>query len=293
MKRRDEVLVGMTATVAIIALVIGSLWLARGGLQQGYPLFARFTWGAGLKQGQPILLAGVNVGYVESVDLLPDGVLIVKMRVRKNYHVPKGTTATIEPNGFFGDQLVALHPTRPNPETFHPGDTLLSGRPTPAIGDVLARLDTVMGHISVLSQGLRTELVDRNGLADIHKTVTAATTLVAQLTEVARKQNEELSKTQASLRRAASAIDSTRVDSTLRSFAGAASSVSALTKELQVTTGRLNATLAKLNEGNGTASQLMNDPKLYNDVRSLVTRLDSLTAEFKANPRKFIKLSIF
>lgn len=293
MKRRDEVLVGITATIAIIALVIGSLWLARGGLQQGYPLFAKFTWGAGLKQGQPVLLAGVNVGYVESVELRADGILIVKMRVRKNYHVPLGTTATIEPNGFFGDQLVALHPTQPNPRTFEPNDTLLSGRPTPQIGDVLARLDTVMGHISVLSKGLRTELVDNQGLADLHKTVTAASTLIAQLGEVARRQSDELSRTQAAMRRAVGAIDSSRIDSTLRSFSGAATNVSALTNDLRETTGKLDATLAKLNDGNGTASKLLNDPTLYSDVRSLVTRLDSLTADFKKNPRKYIKLSIF
>ena len=293
MKRRDEVLVGITATIAIIALVIGSLWLARGGLQRGYPLFAKFTWGAGLKQGQPVLLAGVNVGYVESVALRTDGTLIVKMRVRNDYHVPLGTTATIEPNGFFGDQLVALHPTRPNPNTFQPNDTLLSGRPTPQIGDVLARLDTVMGHVSAISQKLRAELVDRDGIADLHQAVNSAHALIVQLTDVARRQSDELSRTQAAMRRAASAIDSSRIDSTLRSFAGAASSVSALTSDLRETTGKLNATLARLNAGPGTASQLLNDPKLYDDVRSLVTRLDSLTADFKKNPRKYIKLSIF
>ena len=293
MKRRDEVLVGLTATVAIIALMIGSLWLARGGLQKGYPLFAKFTWGAGLKEGQPVLLAGVNVGYVESVDLRSDGLLIVKMRVRSNYHVPLGSTATIEPNGFFGDQLVALHPTRPNPKTFQPTDTLLSGRPTPLLGDVLARLDTVMGHVSVLTQGLRKELVDKNGLADIHQTVTNASALLDQLSAVAKRQNEELSRTQASLRRVVNAVDSVKVDSTIKALAGAATSVKSLASDLRETTGKLNATLAKLNDGDGSASKLLNDPKLYNDVRSLVTRLDSLTAEFKSNPRKFIKLSIF
>ena len=50
MKRRDEVLVGLLATVSIIAAVLASFWLARGGLQSGYKLFAKFTWGAGLKQ---------------------------------------------------------------------------------------------------------------------------------------------------------------------------------------------------------------------------------------------------
>jgi len=293
MKRRDEVLVGITATIALIAMVLGSLWLARGGLQQGYPLYGKFTWGAGLKQGQPVLLAGVNVGYVESVDLLPDGILVVKMRVRKNYRVPQGTTVTIEPNGFFGDQLVALHPNTPNPKAYAPGDTLLSGRATPQIGDVLARLDTVMSHVSVISQGLRTELVDRKGIEDIHKTVTEASTLLARLTEMANRQSDELSKTQAALRRAASAVDSTRIDSTLRAFSGAAANVAQLTTDMRETTGKLNATLAKLTDGPGSAAKLMNDPGLYNDVRGLVTRLDSLTADFKKNPRKYIKLSIF
>ena len=62
MKTRDEVLVGLLVTVAIVVTVLGSLWLARGGLSKGYPLYAKFPWGAGLKQGQPVLLVGVNVG---------------------------------------------------------------------------------------------------------------------------------------------------------------------------------------------------------------------------------------
>jgi hypothetical protein len=37
----------------------------------------------------------------------------------------------------------------------------------------------------------------------------------------------------------------------------------------------------------------MNDPAMYNDVRALLQRLDSLTADFQKNPRKYIKFSIF
>ena len=54
MKRRDEVTVGILITVAAIVLVVGLLWLARGGLSSGYPLFARFTWGQNLKPGQAV-----------------------------------------------------------------------------------------------------------------------------------------------------------------------------------------------------------------------------------------------
>ncbi len=293
MKRRDEVLVGITSTVALIALVIGSLWLARGGLQPGYPLFAKFTWGAGLKQGQPVLLSGVNVGYIESVDIRGDGLLIVKFRIRKEYKVPLGTTATIEPNGFFGDQLMALKPTQPNPKAYLPNDTLLSGRPTPQIGDVLARADTIMGHISVLAGALRKELIEANGFVDLRKAVHEANALMSELSTIASTQNAELSRTQASLRRVMNAVDSAQVDSTMKAFRGAAVSAQALATDLRTTSDKLNAAIGKLDSGGGSAARLMNDPALYNDVRSLVTRLDSLTADFKANPKKYVKLSIF
>ena len=54
--------------MAVIVLILGTLWLARGKLKPGYPLYTRFAWGQNLKQGQPVLLAGVSVGYVGDVN---------------------------------------------------------------------------------------------------------------------------------------------------------------------------------------------------------------------------------
>ena len=293
MKRSNEVLVGITATAALILAIVGSLYLARGGLQPGYKLFAKFTWGAGLKQGQPVLLSGVNVGFVNGVEIRQDGLLIVQLRVRKEYKIPRGTTATIEPNGFFGDQLVALHPERPNPLAYSPGDTLLSGHATPSIGDVLARVDTIVANISVLTTTLKKEFVETNGLGDLRETVKKAGAMFTEISRVAEIQNAELVKTQMALRKAATAVDSVTIDSTLRSFKTAAANINSLAADLHATSAKLNATIDKATSGDGSLGKLMNDPGLYNDVRSLVTRIDSLAADFKKNPRKYIKLSIF
>ena len=73
MKRRDEVLVGIFLTVAVAIALLGTLWLVRGGLSSGYPLYSKFAWGQNLKPGQPVLLAGVNVGAVADVTLRDDG----------------------------------------------------------------------------------------------------------------------------------------------------------------------------------------------------------------------------
>src|SRR5688572_6091678 len=144
MRRLNEVMVGLLMTVALAILVLGTTWLLRGGLSQGYPLYAVFKWGAGLKQGSPVLLTGVNVGYVDDVLLdLERGNVIVVMRIEDDRVVPEGTTATIEPNGIFGDMLVALRPDLPQRVNFSPGDTVPSGRPATTIADVIANADSI------------------------------------------------------------------------------------------------------------------------------------------------------
>lgn len=293
MKRRDEVLVGIFATVALVLGFVGALWLARGGLAPGYPLYAKFVWGAGLKQGQPVLLAGVNVGYVDNVALQRDGMLVVTLRVRNEYKVPMGTRATIEPNGFFGDMLVALRPSLPSPDNFAVGDTIPPGRASPSVGDVLTRIDTLAGHLTALTGALRKQLVDENGLAEIRTTIQRASAMFAAIEKAAAEQNEELKKTEASLRRVASAVDSAQIDSTLRALRGAGLAVDSLTRAFRATSSRVDVLLDRTTSGGGTAAKLLNDPGAYTDLRALMQRMDSLLTAFQKNPRKFIKLSIF
>ena len=293
MRRRNEVLVGVVTSIAVIAGLIGTLWLARGGLQPGYPLFVKFAWGAGLKQGQPVLLSGVNIGYVQSVDLQPDGWLVVHMRVRKEYKVPHGTTAAIEPNGFFGDMLIALKPSKPSATNFAPKDTIPSGKPATQLADVLSHVDSITTNLAQLTSTLNKEFVGQSGIHDLRATITQASALIARLGKVADQQNAELTKTQVALRHVASAVDSARINEALQSLTEAGHSTSDLAKELAQTSAKLQAVLAKVDSGNGSAARLMNDDGLYRDTRALLQRLDSLTTDFKRNPRKYIKLSIF
>lgn len=293
MKRRDEVLVGIVATAALALAIVGSLFLARGGLLPGYKLHAVFPWGAGLRQGQPVMLSGVTVGYVDAVDIRRDGKLLVTMRIYKQYQVPKGTSSKVAPNGVFGDMMVAMTPTVATDDMYAVGDTIPAGAPSIGIGEVLAKVDSISGDVRALTSALRGELVDRGGLTDIRKTVTAANELITTLQQIAEVQSRELTKTQESMRRVANAIDSARVDSTFRSVGDLTKNVSALTNDLRGTTQQLNGILAKLDSKQGSAGMLLNDDGMYRDVRSLLQRLDSLTLDFQKNPRKYINLSIF
>jgi phospholipid/cholesterol/gamma-HCH transport system substrate-binding protein len=293
MKTRDEVLVGLVVTVAIVLTVLGSLWLARGGLSKGYPLYAKFPWGAGLKQGQPVLLVGVSAGYVDEVDLHQDGTLVTTLRIQKNYQVPITSRATVVPNGIFGDMAVALTPSKPDPRSYKPGDTVPIGPSTPGIAELTSKADSVMRSVNSVTTALEHEMVATGGIRDLRNTIGATNRLVNEFASIAAEQSRQLSATMASLRRATGAIDPVKVDSTISNFRTASANMAEMSAELKETSGKLDAILAKVDSGPGSVAKLLNDPGAYNDVRGLLQRMDSLIADIKKNPKRYINVKIF
>jgi phospholipid/cholesterol/gamma-HCH transport system substrate-binding protein len=293
MKTRDEVLVGLVVTAAIVVTVLGSLWLARGGLSKGYPLYAKFPWGAGLKQGQPVLLVGVNVGYVDQVELYQNGTLVTTLRIQRQYNVPITSKAAVVPNGIFGDMAVAVTPSRPDPRSFKPGDTIPIGPSTPGIADLTSKADSITRSVNAITTALEREMVASGGIRDIRNTIAATNRMVNEFAAVASEQSRQLTATMTSLRRATSAIDPAKVDSTMVNFRTASANMAAMSAELKETSGKLDAILAKVDSGPGSAAKLLNDPGAYNDVRGLLQRMDSLLADIKKNPKRYINVRIF
>jgi phospholipid/cholesterol/gamma-HCH transport system substrate-binding protein len=305
MKRRDEVTVGILITVAVIVLILGTLWLARGGLRSGYPLYTRFAWGQNLKQGQPVLLAGVNVGYVGDVTLRRDGYLDVMLKINDQYSIPKGSNAAVKPVGIFGDVAIALTPPIPlTSASYASGDTVPPGPPAADFNQILTRMDTIGQTISLLSRSLQTELVEAGTLKDMHKVIVSATALSVQLQSVAAQQNRNLSAAVESFRSTAShfdtavgkvagVVDSAKIAATLSNVKTSSENLARISSQLDSSTTQLRVFVNKMENGNGTVQKLMTDSLMYTDARHLLQTIDSLVTDFKKNPKKYINLKIF
>jgi len=300
MKRRDEVLVGIFLTVAAAIALLGTLWLVRGGLSSGYPLYARFAWGQNLKPGQPVLLAGVNVGAVADVTLRDDGFLDVVLRVNDDVKVPKNSVASVKPVGIFGDAAIALTPKGPSPVSYSRGDTVTVGPSDTDIQAIMNRVDSIGATVQTMTKAINADLIASGGIKDMRRSLAnaarltdAAAQLSVQLTRIAAEQNRNLTATFASLQRAASAVDSAKIDSTLRNFQTSSASLTRIAANLDSTSRHANNLIAGLERGEGTAGKLLRDTLLYRDLRGLVTQADSVMADLKANPKKYINLRIF
>ena len=293
MKRRDEVLVGIFTTVAVLIAAVGTLWLVRGGLSPGYPLYSRFSWGAGVKEGQPVWLNGVTVGFVDKVDLDATGTVVVAMRINKKYKIPKGTTAALVANGFFGDQAVGLQVSVPNPQTFQPRDSVPVRAAQLGIQALTQRADTISAGITSILGAARLQLVDSGGLTNLRRTIASLNSLTNELASIANVQSRELQMTLATTRGRIAAIDSLQVDSTVRSMRQTAGNLSVFTGQLQKTTDRMNALLSVADSGNGTLAKLLRDPAAHDSVLAIMGSLNALIKDFNKNPRRYINLRIF
>jgi phospholipid/cholesterol/gamma-HCH transport system substrate-binding protein len=293
MKRRDELLVGLLLLVAVALALGGTIWIARGGLKRGYPMYARFPWGAGLKPGQQVLLAGVAVGTVDRVELIPDGTLAVKFSIQDQYKVPEGTTASVEPNGIFGDQLIALTPVRASTNYLPEGDTIPTGKGAAGLDELMQKGDSVALNVRALTDKVRAEYVEGGGIADSRRVVADLTKLVAQLSTIAADQSKQQTVTQTQLRRTKASVDSAKIDATINNIQAATSRLDSLSRDLRQTNAQAQGLIDKASNGNGAAAKFLNDPAIYNRLDTLLLRVDSIMVEFKKNPRKFINLKIF
>jgi phospholipid/cholesterol/gamma-HCH transport system substrate-binding protein len=300
MKRRDEVLVGVFLTVAVAILLLGTLWLVRGGLSSGYPLYSKFAWGQNLKPGQPVQLAGVAVGAVADVTLRDDGYLDVVLRVNNDVKVPRNSVASVKPVGIFGDAAIALTPKGPSKLSFNPGDTVPVGPGDTDIQQIENRVDSIGQTVHLMLKTINAELVVSGGIRDMRKSLAnaqamtaSAAVLSAQLTAIAQEQNRNLTTTMAAFRRAAGAVDSAKIDSTMKNFQASSASLTRIAANLDSTSRRANNLIGGIERGEGNAGKLLRDTLLYRDLRGLVTQADSVLADLKANPKKYINLRIF
>ena len=315
-KQRDEVVVGIFTLIAVVVAISGTLWLARRGFSKSYNEYTRFAWGQNVKPGQPVNLAGVQVGYVDAVDLDETGFLNVRLSIDKQRKIPSGTTATVTNEGFFGDKSISLTPCTAAPgrvssDTSTPttaraltatchfngfmpaNDTIQAGRAAPSMDMLLMRVDSVSSALSDVAKTVKIEFVQQGGIQDLRKTIASTNALVLQLNTVAAEQSRGLSLTMNALRSRVTAIDSISLDATVRNMQSTTHNLSTLTSSLDSTTKKLDAVMTQLQTGNGTAAKFLNDPGVYNNLHELLGRMDSLVTDIKANPKRYINVKVF
>lgn len=92
-----------------IIIIIGS---QRNMFGPGFTVFARFKNISGLKEGNYVRFAGINVGTVSSIQIENDTTVKVELNLERKVHryIKQDATASIGSDGLMGDKLVVVSP---------------------------------------------------------------------------------------------------------------------------------------------------------------------------------------
>ena len=112
-KSSIETMVGAFVLVGI--LCVGYLTIKLGKMEllgdNYYTLYADFSSAAGLKQGASIEMAGVPIGQIEAISLLPViKAARVELKIDNNVALSSDVIASIKTAGLLGDKYLTLTP---------------------------------------------------------------------------------------------------------------------------------------------------------------------------------------
>lgn len=107
--RTTKLIVGLFALAGIVALAILSLRLGKIELfnSNGYVIYANFDNISGLKAGDQVQIAGVQVGKVIALSLKDYRARVV-LRLNQGVHVDTDAIASIKTSGIIGDKYVSI-----------------------------------------------------------------------------------------------------------------------------------------------------------------------------------------
>jgi phospholipid/cholesterol/gamma-HCH transport system substrate-binding protein len=149
-QKTSEVVVGLFVVVGIACL--GYLAIKLGKLEvlsdSGYTVYADFPTVAGLKRGDPVEIAGVKVGRVESMGLADDRARLV-LRIDDSVKLQEDVIASVRARGLIGDKFVLVSPGA-SEKTIPPGGKIRETESPPDIPDLIGKL--VGGDITSKSE---------------------------------------------------------------------------------------------------------------------------------------------
>lgn len=240
--------------VLIGLAVLGFLILNSSGdfnpFEKKIRLKARFAAADGLREGSEVQLAGVRIGKVETVRLLPpdspedfkiEAVMIVGSELNGQ---PINERIRTDSNA----QLIAT--------SLLANDKVINISPGTAKGTPVSENDILESRVAI----------------SINQLTQTGNDLLEQINKIAIPANEILNK-------------ANQGEGTLGRIVNDESlyrSLDATIGETRLTVTKLQTTLDKVNSGQGSAGKILNDPALYNSLNNTLAQLESISTDIKS-----------
>ncbi len=302
MKR--EVKIGIFGVAMILCAWAGIRFLSGFDIfSRNIDYYAAYDRINGVQNASAVLIRGVKVGAVTNIRFDPkvSDKVILKLTLQRKYALPADSEARIFSGSLMGSKAIEIVLGN-SPEILKSGYTLRTGHAADMMDMAASELEFLKERVVKLTDQLSVTLRSVNSLlSDNAQNINGITTHLNSLTDnmdrlLSAERNrlqqaiEDLSAFAAVMGRNSGAVDS--LVGNLSDFSATLAD-SGIVERMDSTLANVNTLLGKIDRGEGTAGQLLNDEKLYNSLQEASANLSSLLADLKTNPRRYVHFSLF
>jgi len=309
MKISNETKIGILTAVTITILILGYSYLSGSDVfSRSNKYYAIYNSVDGLSVSKPVLVNGFQIGRVSSMHLRADGRTVVEFKIDPQYNVPSSTLAQLVSTDLLGGKAISFE-YGDNKQFAQDKDTLradIQGSLAESLQPIqmkaerlISKLDSSLAAVNKILNPDFQKNVDRsfNSIANSLQTLEGTTKKIDALVggQSAHINNIMSNAEVVSDNLKTSTGHLTTVSSNFEKVSDdlANSNIKQTLDNANKTLADLQATMNKINNGNGSLGLLINDDKMYKNLSDATANLNNLFIDIKAHPKRYVSFSVF
>ncbi|MBI1286439.1 MAG: MCE family protein [Flavobacteriales bacterium] len=318
MKYSKEIRTGFIAIATIVAFVWGYNFLKGNDIFSKQRIFyTTYENVGGLTQSNAVTVNGYKVGLVKDVyfePVLQKHLIVEFMLTADNYEIPRGTKAVLV-SDLLGTTSINLI-TGSEEGFYQEGDTLVSeieedmltglNNLSSSLATTKVKADKLFDSLDSLVNDFHYVFAPRNNSSSLKRAMMDLEATMGNLKEASLRidgilaEDGKLGQILADVEGFTSTLNENKdeIDNLLNNLSSFSDTLAAA--ELASTINNANKTFAeladameKINKGEGTIGKLFANDSIYNNLEAATRDLDSLFVDIKANPNRYVHVSVF
>jgi phospholipid/cholesterol/gamma-HCH transport system substrate-binding protein len=310
MKNTLETRLGIFFALALVAgIVLVELAGGFNFFKQGVRIRARFNTVQELQKGDPVKMAGVDIGRVESIKLVENKVEVT-VKVSKDAEIKTDSKATVKFTGLMGQNFVSITFGSPAAPRISDGAELETTEQAD-LSSIMTKLDSVATGVEGLAKNLGGDNLNNllgpfvdfmkqnnprlssillnmqtissqiaEGKGTVGKLISDET-LYSSAVNAVTNLNHTAQDVQTLIADAKTAVNQTKdMINNVNAGKGTLGMLTkdeALYRETTTAMGNLREILQKINQGHGSVGKLVNDESFYRNVRLTLQKVEKAT----------------
>ncbi len=315
MKAKRPYLVALSFIAALLLFVWGFNFLkGKDVFNKERIFYARYAEVNGLVKANPVVINGLRVGQVSDIYFDPamNGNIIVELSVHNDFPVPNNSIARIFSSDLMGSKAIDLQLGN-SFEKLESGDTLISSIEASLMDEVNAQVAPLknkaegllssVDSVVVVLQTILNENAKENIMSSLQNISNTFKNLESTTANIDSMVVDERNRIAAilynvdmitqNLERNTREIDKIIGNVATFSDSLAVADVAGSMREAKAALAEINLLVAGINQGQGTMGMLMKDDSLYLELQYSADALNKLLEDIKANPKRYVKFSLF